>query len=133
MPSRCLLALFALVLCSCASDSPENFRLRSKADTNPDPIAIVGLWHRRAFRETVLFRPDGTGIASHYGNDATQGAEDGFVVKFTWEYKGGGVWRAKSARDWSYPMWAWRVADGKLLRNSDPPFSHAQVFERVEE
>jgi hypothetical protein len=114
-------------------------RLISRAETNPDPRAIVGMWHRNAwedlaaFRTSVLFRPDGTGLASIYSHDGSGGSEDDVTTPFTWTYQGGGVWKTKAPSSWEFSMGSWRIAEGKLLRNAGVGGVHGQVFERVAE
>lgn len=120
------------LLASCASDHAENRALLAAADQKPNKNAIVGMWHRKAgaltadYRQSVLFRSDGTGIESYYLRDSVWGTGEG-TVTFNWSYDGKGAWRTKSPEHWNY-NWVWRASQGMLIRNAGP-YSH--VFVRV--
>jgi hypothetical protein len=135
MDLRFLLLLLSLAFCSCVTGGSDNFGLLSRIEKNPDPKAIIGMWHGRGTESSlaVLFRPDGTGIESNYSSDAIMGNQGESLTKFSWEYKGNGIWKAHSPTAWDYSLWTWSIANGNLVRNSGPPWFHSQVYERVTE
>lgn len=135
MRQLALTALAVTLLSSCASDHAENRALLAAADKNPGKDAIVGMWHRKAgalsanYRQSVLFKSDGTGVEDYYLRDSVWGVGEG-IVNFTWSHDGHGTWTTKSPEHWNY-NWVWRVSQGKLIRNSAPSGLHSHVFERV--
>lgn len=127
--------LLLTLLSSCASDHAENRALLAAAEKNPAKNAIVGMWHRKAgalsanYRQSVLFKSDGTGMEDYYLKDSVWGVGEG-TITFTWSYEGNGTWRTKSPEHWNY-NWVWRVSQGRLIRNSAPSGVYSHVFERV--
>lgn len=135
--SALLLTVFA-TLVGCKIVDPGYDALVASADKDPDPLAVVGMWHRpdrggltEGIVMSMLLKRDGNGhvdaVVRTAGvlGDARIRHEIG---DFRWTYDGNGIWSLRNAAgrvDYC------RMSGGKLLReyHSVPWFL---VYERVQ-
>ncbi len=117
---------------SCAFIDPNYQKLLPLAETNPDPEAIVGMWHRKStdyigaiYRQSYLFNRDGTGLLAFHSSDFLLGATEQ-DLPFTWKYHGGGVWKSRFTNGASIEL---RLSQGKLLRREG--FTAFDVLEKI--
>jgi len=152
MKRRVILHLVFAILacaipCSCSTTDPNFDALLATAETNPNPDAILGMWHRRIdnggnwaidikSRTSWLFTADGKcvtrnqtyidGQLQHYSTGSGEG------VQLTWEYGGDGLWRIKKEEFNTNIIRTFRISNGKLLelfRNGGT--TAYRVFNRV--
>lgn len=112
-------ALLLAGLPSCAGNDREYHSLASAVELNPQPDAIVGMWHRKytdgmglSITQSLYFRKDHTGYWDHLGVDVNSHYDQSGHL--TWSYGGNGVWKWTTA-DTSHE---YRLAGSKLLQMS---------------
>ncbi len=130
--------LCAVLLSNCVSYDPGYKELKPLAETNPDPKAIVGMWHRAGsqdfrfesgeVRNSLLFKSDGTAMMVYH--------QRGKLVKehdqnfhFFWRYVGGGVWMIRWTQNGpDIDTDLHQIAQGKLLVGG---YLRGDVWKRV--
>lgn len=112
--------LSSLSGCAIREDSTYYSQLAPRAETNPSPTAIVGMWHyngdSRAKKSStsLLFRSNGEGLYRgryQYTDGVFSTVGEMTPTEFTWHYEGGGKWSDSIGG-------TYQMADGKLLRSA---------------
>lgn len=123
---RLSVLLSAAHLAGCVTYDPKYLEFEQRADRNPPPSAIVGMWHKPNPPQSALFTSDGklywkAAVGIGHLIDPNY-----LPPPMAYEYEGNGVWTLGKDKSWKF-----KVSGDYLLVSTSGLIN--QVFDRVPE